>query len=300
MSLRIVVSIIVLSLFAISNVSAEVQTTGSAGSDIKGRKPNTKEYRRVLAKAKVSAVESYLETSQVKLDLYDRCLRSDIEEQIDDYVMDYQILREDVNKQARQLRITLKAVVNESRLDNHLRRCKGPSNDKNKIAFVFVARQQEGPQSYRVIVANNDIENGVKEIFLNNAFQVTSNTILESRSGNRYRKDRVEQDYAADGDVDWEPPERAAEVTGNDFFAFGTFDIGVPEKDEVTGQMRVSVLGNAELLDLHDHVTLSVIGNIQEIALGRTGEEAIANARMLATRKIAQRMVAQLNAQGIQ
>lgn len=279
----------------------DVRATGQATIDIRRSKPNRKELRTATTKAKMRAVESYVSRDQSAIDTFDRCLRDDLEENIDDFVSAYEVNNQATDAAARQLQVTVRVSINHSRLQNHLRRCKGSSPDRGLIAFVFIACEQLGPDQYRALRANADVARTIQEVFLANGFRVMANTQMEANSGGLYKRSALEAECARDGNITWLPAQRAAEMSGSDYFAFGTFDIGASQTDNVTGLERVAVSVDAQLLNISSvgSELLAVIGDVGEPKLGKTVEEATLNARKGVARELAERMVSQLVNQGV-
>lgn len=277
----------------------DARETGRATIDLKGKKPRVSETREAILLAEIEALESFVSRSPLKLDLYDKCLREGIAENIADYVSDSSVLREEARASSRQLTVTVKAEINESRLDLALEKCKGAAQRRNRIAFVFIARQQSDGAEYATPVANAGVESSVEQVFLENKFLVTSSAKMESDYSG-YKRQQLVRQYADSGNVDWVTAEKAAAFMSNDFAALGTFDIQRATKDSATGMYRVSVIGQAQLVDLQYDAKLAVTGRISEAALGASVEEAVTNAFTLAAERMAKRMVDQINAQGYQ
>lgn len=279
----------------------DTQAVGQATVEIRRGKPNRKELRKATLAAQMKALETFVSTDQSKIDTFDRCLRPDLENNIGNFVNAYEVIRENVDSRARLLQMTVKASINHTRLQNHLRRCKGKGQDRGRIAFVFIACQQLAPGKFRALRANASVERTVQEVFLTNGYRVTANTQMESDSGGQYKRARLERECERDGNITWLPAQRAAEMGGNDYFVFGTFNIGRSATDDVSGLQRVSAGVDAQLVSISSvgSELLAVIGDVQAAALGSTEEEAIVDARKMAARQIAERMVAQLNNQGV-
>ncbi|MEO1037546.1 MAG: hypothetical protein AAFX44_18450 [Pseudomonadota bacterium] len=292
-------ALIGVSLSAAPAYAENARETGRATIDMRGKKPKVAETREAILLAEINAVESYVSRSPLKLDLFDKCLRDSVGENIRDYVLDSSVLREEPRASSRQLTVTVKAEINESRLDLALERCKGATERRNRIAFVFIARQQAEAGGFTVPAVNSGVESSVEQVFLENKFLVTSSSKMETDFAD-YQRQRLVRQYAATGSVDWVSAEKAAAFMSNDFAALGTFDIQQATTDAATGLIRVAVIGQGQLIDLQYDAKLAVTGRISEFALGASVEEAATNAFTLAAERMAKRMVDQINAQGYQ
>ncbi|MGH1486850.1 MAG: hypothetical protein ACRBCI_11560 [Cellvibrionaceae bacterium] len=288
-----------LSVIAFCNVgfAESTRAVGQVTIDIKSKKPSSTEIRSAKNQAAVKALEKFIQADMPKLRLYDQCLRPNILERINEFVNESYVVNESVDKKARQYKVTLRIDINVARLDNALEsECKGSGGAKARISFVFFARQKLADGSYKIPDGNKFISTKVRQVFLNNTFKVVSNNRLE-RADRRYKKKSMETAYLQTGDIDWLVVEEAVLRVGSDYFSFGAFDIRPTTVDKVSGLRRASVVVSAELMDLGDESSLGVAGPVQAVALGATDDEAITNALITASEKLANAIVSQLNAQ---
>lgn len=284
---------------AVPTFAENAREKGQAKIDLKGKRAKTSETREVTRQAEIRALENYVSRSQLKLDLYDKCLREDIEEKIEEYLASSTTIREDLRASTRQLSVTVQVEIMDSRLSLALEKCKGATQSRNRIAFVFIARQQGDAGGYGIPTVNTGVESGVEQVFLENKFLVTSSSKMEIDFP-RYTRQRLVRQYADSGSVDWSSAEKAAAFMSNDFAVLGTFDIQNATTDSATGMYRVNVIGQGQLVDLASDTKLAATKRMSESALGASVEEAMNTAFNLATERMAKRMVDQINAQGYQ
>lgn len=287
------------SLFSVPVHAADARVDGEVTVDLRGRRPRDSEVRQAIRLAEIAALENYVSRSPLKLDSYDKCLRPNINEILKDFVPSSQVQHEEVRASSRQLRVVVKATIRESRLSLALEKCKGATNRRNRISFVFIARQKTEAGGYGVPTVNTGVESAVEQVFLENKFLVTSNSKMEADYP-RYSRQRLVKQYASTGGVDWLEAEKAASRMNNDFAVLGTFDIQGATRDSATGMYRVSVSGQGQLVDLQYDAKLAATRRMDEAALGATVEEAANQAFVRAAERIAKRMVDQINSQGYQ
>jgi len=293
-------------------MSAPLIQKGEAEVAYSGFGSASDELKVATQQAKINAIESYISGQGQDLQAaYDQEARATLEENIDDYILSSTEIKAPVIDKKRDfVKVWLRVEINEARLNDLLRKTSNVADkrrsEKSKIAFVFVARQQQSVLSnehqadeitFRAVQMDN-IENTVKSTFVTKGFRVVSNTRMESRSGGKYSKARLTEQYANEASINWLAAERAAETLFNDFFIFGTFDIGLKQKDPVTGQFRIRVNADAEMIHLQEAETVAIPPTISVDALGRTETAAITNALKQAAQQVADYMVAQLYAQG--
>jgi len=283
--------------FTNTAVAAPAESVGQVTIDLSGKKPKPKEIREAKTLASVKALESYIQADQPKMRLYSQCLKAGIADRIDDFVNMSNVVREDVDKSARQLTMALKISVNTAHLDNVLEsECKGNADQKARISFVFFAREKISGGGFKLPEGNIHIDAKIKQVFLNNTFQPVSNNRLE-RADRRYKKSVMQEQYIKTGDIDWLVVEDAVIRYGSDYFAFGAFEIREAAIDAASGLPSSSVVVSAELIDIGDESSLGVAGPVQVRALGATSDEAATEALKLASEKLANAIVSQLNAQ---
>ena len=154
--MRVIKVLIITVLFVIplANSLAEVsESKGMASIAYTGWSgPKPEETAVALREAKISAVERVIANSgTAKEQNYER-VKSEITQNIDQYIIDYVILSEKTDKDSKRYSIVMRASVNSSRLDSVMSMnsavVNSPEKDRSYITFVFVAREQTSTKSY--------------------------------------------------------------------------------------------------------------------------------------------------------
>lgn len=274
-------------------VAGEVRINGQAS--LEARKANPKARREVLKKAKIRALERYISGQQLMLAQYDECLRPNIDTQIDEYIQGVDIIRDDFDRSLKQLTMVVNATINVARLRNHFRGCRV---DRGRIAFVFIACEDMGGDRYRPMRSNNAIEQSLQEFFLNNGYRPIDGMRMEEYN-ERYSRARLEQQCSTkSGRINFSEAQKAAELLGSDYFAYGTFYVRKTGVDKVTGMQRASTVGQGGLVDLSrpGGELVSSASDVKRPGMDATPEDAMIEARRKAAIALAERMVAQFNA----
>lgn len=278
--------------------NATPQATGEATISIKRKKPNKDELVSARDTAVVKALENYLSQRQTDIYLYDDCIRPVVDERINDFISQKSVQDQQVNKDFKELTVWVRVAINQSRLDNHLRKCKG-RGERAPIAFVFVTRERQASGDYVIPTTNANVERSVQTVFLNNGFKLLSSMRMETLAGGSYKKSRMLNDYVNDGAVNWSPANNAALTLGSDFLVAGAFDVQPPVFDKSVQLYRARVEITGELVELETESILAIESDIQGEGEATTPEEAILDARKNAAEVLARTMVSQLNAQRI-
>lgn len=137
----------------INSMAGVSESKGMASIVYKGwGGPKQKDYEDALRKAKISAIERYIENfGTAKAQNYER-VKSEITGNIDNYIIDHIILSEKKDKDSKRYTIVIRATVNSSRLESTLKSNSAVANsaeeDLSYITLVFVAREQKSTKSY--------------------------------------------------------------------------------------------------------------------------------------------------------
>lgn len=114
--------------------------------------PSKEDRSGALRKAMVSAIERYAaKAGTAKFRNYER-VKSEIIGNIDDFILDYVVLSEKTDEDAKRYRVVIRTDINESRLNEVLDRNSAVSNTAEKarseMTFIFVARAQTSVKGY--------------------------------------------------------------------------------------------------------------------------------------------------------
>lgn len=114
--------------------------------------PSKEDRSSALQKAMVSAIERYAANAgTAKFDNYER-VKSKIIGNIDDFILDYVVLSEKTDEDAKRYRVVIRADINESRLNKVLdgnSAVKNTAGDaRSEMTFIFVARVETSVKSY--------------------------------------------------------------------------------------------------------------------------------------------------------
>ena len=157
------------------------------------------------------------------------------------------------------------------------------------------------------IVDDNDtvkLEAGMKEIFTKARFEPVSGGRQVRKNWRKLKGEIVDSLESGGGipeEVRWEIEDILMEKNVS-YVVFAYFDVGVPDKDSVTGNQTVNVaLTIAEITRLGDSdpVSLGTISGVQMKGQGSTNDIAKNNAINLVSKKTAEKLVALINSKGI-
>jgi hypothetical protein len=140
--------------------------------------------------------------------------------------------------------------------------------------------------------------------FARAGFKVSEAALVEPYTGGHFKVAAVEEDYKSGMDLKATTLQsmvagmRTAQIP---YFALGTLDVGMADKDPSTGLMRVSVTVNARILDLSQTIpdTIASVGPVQYAAVGPTEDEARTNALRLAANNAARDLTTQVTNLGV-
>lgn len=154
-------------------------------------------------------------------------------------------------------------------------------------------------------LANTDQVNTVMTgVFSDAGYDVVDADQVEGASGGLLNISAIRDAYSHGNDL---PPQmrvnatRGVQQAGIRYFAIGTLDIGMPNKDPVSGNSRVYVTVTAKAFDVSGRFARTVvsIGPVQFAGLGPDASVAQTNALAQAAKQAAQRMVDQLSNKNI-
>lgn len=156
---------------------------------------------------------------------------------------------------------------------------------------------------YRV-TTTGEINSAMSDIFTESGFEVVDAVYLEEESQGRVSIEAFRRDYSAGDDID--PATLSSAVAGMrdldiSYFALGTLDVGLRDKDPQTGLVRVfvTVTGQVKSLTKRFPKTVASVGPVQYAGLGPNSTVARNNALKLAAEKAATQLTAQLQAKNL-
>jgi len=209
------VAIVLAMLLCSSIVHAQaIETKGMATVEYSSHfGPSSEEKAEAVVKAKINALERHIaNASQSKMNTYESH-RDEIEGDIDDYLLQYSVISEDVDKKSRRYQVVIKTSINSTRLNSFIdgKSAIGTesSDDASYMTFMFVARVQKSVKSYgaRVVKRKDSkslIEGSEYESSSgpNIAYQAdeSSSQITESGGSTTQKSDIVEYDvFSSEG-----------------------------------------------------------------------------------------------------
>lgn len=172
--------------------------------------PSAKVKQQAIAKAKLSALNRFIGTFDTsKMSNFEK-VRNEIESQIDHYIIDYKIIDDLTDKNAKIYRIVVEATINMSLIEVAMRKSSAvlqvSSNDRSLVGAVFVARQVIARKSFnaRVTTVSDDDQaekeseqssgNGNKAKYSN---EYHKTTIKKSGGSTLQKSDQIEYDVSS-------------------------------------------------------------------------------------------------------
>lgn len=148
-------------VLSISHVFAQgVTAKGMAEERYTGLGVSKSFKEEILDKAKKNALEQYVSKKGLSFVKNYDLVKSDVHDHIDKYVLSYEILDEEVNKDRKTYKIVIRADINTVNLDAKLNSTSAIANtadaEKSYISIVFVARKQGEVKSYDAKVYKRD------------------------------------------------------------------------------------------------------------------------------------------------
>ena len=154
-------------------------------------------------------------------------------------------------------------------------------------------------------VTSSDAVNDVISNELTQAgYQVVDAAFIQQVSGGKLSIGAFENDFSKGNDISASTLMNAAlgaQQAKVPYLAYGTLDVGFPEKDSATGLTRVYVTVTAKIYNLTSRFPLTVasVGPEQYAGLGPVADVARTNALKLAANAASQKLVSELDAKGI-
>ena len=140
--------------------SAIITEKGMAELRYGGFSPSKSFKRDVVEAAKKNALNRYVAKQSSSMQKQYQNLSSEINENIGSYVISYNILDEDKNKDLKTYKVVLKAEINTTAFENMLNANSAAGNtdsdDMSYISFVFVARKEAEVKSYDAKVVKRE------------------------------------------------------------------------------------------------------------------------------------------------
>jgi hypothetical protein len=150
----------------------------------------------------------------------------------------------------------------------------------------------------------NEVDTAMTGIFSDAGYDVVEADQVEGASGGMVNIANIRDAYSHGNDL---PSNIVYNTTqgiqhaGIGYFAFGTMDVGMPDKDPVSGNVRVFVTVTGKVLNVQGRFarTLVSIGPVQYAGLGPDAGVARTNALKEAANQAAHQMVDELSNKGI-
>jgi hypothetical protein len=318
--------------------------------------------RQAIVEAKKSALRRFAaDFEPARFQLFQRS-EPEILARLDDYVIDYVVVDQQVDKTSKRFAIVIEATVNASRIEHTLQQAgmaQTASAASSNFVFIFVARELAARKSFdpkqtKVSMAeqsesvtestsgsadgssattgstvgqiNSTTEGGSSEVKAEAlSYRVTTVTEVDSAVNAVLSRAGFETVDPADAGIDVEKfkkdfssgqditpatrTEAIAVLRTNDvrYMAIANMDVGLPEKDEVTGLTRVYVTVTAKVTHLPSSengarkmpTTVASIAGRPFAGLGPNAQVARTNALNEAAAKSAQELTDQLRAKQI-
>lgn len=149
-----------------------------------------------------------------------------------------------------------------------------------------------------------EINAAMTGVFSGAGYEVVEAEYAEGASGGQLSVARIRKDFSEGDDLSSEVMRstvagvRTAEIP---YLAIGTLDVGMRDRDPVTGNVRVYVTVTGKVLDVRGKFprTVSSVGPVQFAGLGPDETVARTNALTIAAEKAAQTMVDELNVRAV-
>jgi hypothetical protein len=154
-------------------------------------------------------------------------------------------------------------------------------------------------------VANaNEINTAMTGLFSAAGYEVVEAEYVESESNGLLSVDRIRKDFGSGDDLSsatLRDTANGVRTAGIPYLAYGTLDVGMRDRDPVSGNVRVTVTVAGKLLDVSGRFpkTVSSVGPVQYAGLGADESIARTNALKDAAEKTAQQMVNELNVRAV-
>ncbi|MFC5428360.1 hypothetical protein ACFPTO_06005 [Paraburkholderia denitrificans] len=149
-----------------------------------------------------------------------------------------------------------------------------------------------------------DVDTAMTGVFSDAGYDVVEADQVEGASGGLVDISKIRAAYGHGNDLPSKvmyDTTQGVQRAGVNYLALGTLDVGMPDRDPVSGNMRVFVVVTGKVFDVQGRFarTLTSIGPIQYAGLGPDASVAQANALKEAANQAAHQMVDQLSSKGI-
>lgn len=135
-------------------------------------------------------------------------------------------------------------------------------------------------------------------------YEVVEAEYVEGESGGLLRTDRIRADFSTGNDLSaatLRDTANGVRAAGIPYIAIGTLDVGLRDRDPVTGNTRVYVTVTGKVLDVSGRFprTVSSVGPVQVAGLGPNETVARTNALREAAEKASEQMINELNLKSV-
>lgn len=176
--------------------------------------PSASVKQEAIDHAKANALSRYVAGfTTAKMQNYEK-IRSLIEENIDAYVIDYDLLDELVDKEGKSFRVVVKASINTSLIDMEIQKVSAvensPADERSYLSFVFVARevkqrkQFDARRTTRVVdesMAEQTEDSSVNDGQLAYASEGRTDVVRTTGGSTVQKSDEVEYDVSGAEDI---------------------------------------------------------------------------------------------------
>lgn len=153
------------------------------------------------------------------------------------------------------------------------------------------------------VTSSNEVNTSMTGVFSDAGLDVVEAEYVEGESRGLLNLASIRKDYSTGSDI--APQNLRNMVTGVKsagiyFIATGTLDVGMKDRDPVSGNTRVFVTVNGKVMDISGKFpkTISSVGPMQYAGLGPSENAARTNALKLAAEQTAKQMIDELNTKG--
>ena len=153
--------------------------------------------------------------------------------------------------------------------------------------------------SYRIL-SSDEINTSMNEVLTASGFEVVDYEDVVSECGGTEPRD-IKNEFTTNNEIS--RPARKDAISGSrtcdvSYFAVGTLDVGLPETDPVTGNLRAYVSVKAQVWNIDKRLPRKIasVGPVQYQGLGPNARVAQTNALNQSAKNVANEIVNQLNA----
>ncbi|MCK5680034.1 hypothetical protein KAI46_04400 [bacterium] len=200
--------------FSISG-AATINKQGLGEVVYKGwRGPSTAAKKNAFEKAKRNAFDKYIATFDKSKMLTYVNIRPEIESNLDLYIIDCEIIDDDIDKKSKTYRVVVEASINTSLIEIEIKKNSAvqqvTSEERSYLSFVFVARQVTARKTYDVKITkveSNDTMEKEKETAKNlgdggSASSEYNQTTVKKQGGSTVQKsDQFEYEVNSSEDI---------------------------------------------------------------------------------------------------